>query len=453
MANFLNSNTKMDTIKHIPENGKTRVVIIGGGFAGLKLARQLANTKYQVVLIDRNNFHQFQPLFYQVATSGLEPSSISFPLRKIFQKKSNVHFRMADLLEVNSKENEIYTSLGKLKYDYLVLATGVSTNYFGNKNIEEFSIPMKSVSEAIFLRNSILRNYEKALNESDPEKAANYMNIVLVGGGPTGVELAGALAEMKSEILPKDYPELDFSLMNVYLFEASDKLLNGMSEKASAKAKKFLEKLGVIVRTNARVADYDGLTIRLDDDEEFKSYTMVWAAGVAARPIKGISENASVRAGRLQVDQYNKIVGLDNVFAMGDLAYQTEGKFENGHPQVAQVGLQQAGNLAKNFKRLLQNKEIKAFHYTDRGSMATIGKNLAVADLPGMKMQGFFAWVLWLFVHLMAIVGVKNRFFILINWVWNYFTSDQSLRVLIRPKKRSFTDKASLKVKADNAIV
>lgn len=442
----------MDTIKHIPENGKTRIVIVGGGFAGLKLARQLAKTKYQVVVIDKNNFHQFQPLFYQVATSGLEPSSIAFPLRKIFQKRSNVHFRMADLLEVNTNTQEIYSTLGKLTYDHLVLATGVDTNYFGNKNIEEFAIPMKSVSEAIFLRNSILRNYEKALNESDPQKAANYMNIVLVGGGPTGVELAGALAEMKSEILPKDYPELDFSLMNVYLFEASDRLLNGMSDKASTKAKAYLEKLGVIVKTEARVADYDGLKISLADNEEFFSYTLVWAAGVIARPIRGISEIAATRGGRLRVDLFNKIAGFKNVYAIGDLAFQQEGDFQNGHPQVAQVGLQQAGNLAKNLKKIVSGEKMKPFHYMDRGSLATIGKNLAVADLPGMKMQGFLAWILWLFVHLMAIVGVKNRFFILINWVWNYFTSDQSLRVLIRPKKRSFTDRASQKHKKTTKI-
>ncbi len=435
----------MDTIKHIPENGKTRVVIIGGGFAGLKLARQLANTKYQVVLIDRNNFHQFQPLFYQVATSGLEPSSIAFPLRKIFQKRKNVHFRMADLLEVDSNKQEIYTSLGSLKYDHLVLATGVDTNYFGNKNIEEFAIPMKSVSEAIFLRNSILRNYEKALNESDPQKAANYMNIVLVGGGPTGVELAGALAEMKSKILPKDYPELDFSLMNVYLFEASNRLLSGMSENASAKAKTYLQKLGVIVKTEAMVADYDGLKISLANGEEFNSYALVWAAGVVANPIKGISEIAAARGGRLRVDLYNKVKGLTNVYAIGDIAFQQEGDFQNGHPQVAQVGLQQAVVLGKNLKRILLGKDMITFHYKDRGSLATIGKNLAVADLPGIKMQGFIAWVLWLFVHLMAIVGVKNRFFILVNWIWNYWTSDQSLRVLIRPKKRSFTDRASKK--------
>ncbi len=435
----------MDTIKHIPENGKTRVVIIGGGFAGLKLARQLANTKYQIVLIDRNNFHQFQPLFYQVATSGLEPSSIAFPLRKIFQKKQNVHFRMADLLEVDSNKQEIYTSLGSLKYDHLVLATGVDTNYFGNKNIEEFAIPMKSVSEAIFLRNSILRNYEKALNESDPQKAANYMNIVLVGGGPTGVELAGALAEMKSKILPKDYPELDFSLMNVYLFEASNRLLSGMSENASAKAKTYLEKLGVIVKTEAMVADYDGLKISLANGEQFNSYALVWAAGVVANPIKGISEVAATRGGRLRVDLYNKVKGLNNVYTIGDIAFQQEGDFQNGHPQVAQVGLQQAAVLGKNLKRILLGKDMIPFHYKDRGSLATIGKNLAVADLPGIKMQGFIAWVLWLFVHLMAIVGVKNRFFILVNWIWNYWTSDQSLRVLIRPKKRSFTDRASKK--------
>ena len=352
---------------------------------------------------------------------------------------------MADLLEVNPNIQEIYTNLGKLKYDHLVLATGVDTNYFGNKNIEQFGIPMKSVSEAIFLRNSILRNYEKALNESDPEKAANYMNIVLVGGGPTGVELAGALAEMKSDILPKDYPELDFSLMNVYLFEASDRLLNGMSDVASKKAEVYLKKLGVIVKTEALVSDYDGLTIKLDSGEAFHSYTLVWAAGVIARPIKGISETAATRGGRIRVDLFNRVEGLNQVYAIGDLSLQQEGDFQNGHPQVAQVGLQQAGNLAKNLKSLLQGKNIKPFHYKDRGSMATIGKNLAVADLPGVKMQGFFAWILWLFVHLMSIVGVKNRFFILINWVWNYFTSDQSLRVLIRPKKRSFTDRASEK--------
>ncbi|MDQ1772331.1 NAD(P)/FAD-dependent oxidoreductase [Labilibaculum sp. A4] len=433
----------MDTIKHIPENGKTRIVIIGGGFAGLKLARKLVKTKYQVVLIDKNNFHQFQPLFYQVATSGLEPSSIAFPLRKIFQKRKNVHFRMAELLEVNPNVQKIYTSLGSLKYDHLVLATGVDTNYFGNKNIEEFGIPMKSVSEAIFLRNSILRNYEKALNESDPKKAANYMNIVLVGGGPTGVELAGALAEMKNEILPKDYPELDFSLMNVYLFEASDRLLSGMSEKASEKAKTYLEKLGVIVKTEARVADYDGLKISLADGEEFYSYALVWAAGVVANSIKGISEIAASRGGRLRVDMYNKVSGLNNVYALGDLALQKEGEYQNGHPQVAQVGLQQAAVLGKNLINIQQGKSMKPFHYKDRGSLATIGKNLAVADLPGIKTQGFLAWILWLFVHLMAIVGVKNRFFILINWVWNYWTSDQSLRVLIRPDKRSFTDRAS----------
>lgn len=433
----------MDHIKHIPENGKIRVVIIGGGFAGLKLARQLANTQYQVVLIDRNNFHQFQPLFYQVATSGLEPSSIAFPLRKLFQKKQNVHFRMADLLEVDANKQEIETTLGCLKYDHLVLATGVNTNYFGNKNIEEFAIPMKSVSEAIFLRNSILRNYEKALNESDSEKAANYMNIVLVGGGPTGVELAGALAELKNEILPKDYPELDFSLMNVYLFEASDRLLSGMSEKSSAKARLYLEKLGVTVKTEARVADYDGLKISMANGEVFYSYALVWAAGVVAKPIKGVSEIAATKGGRLRVDLYNKICGLHNVYAIGDLAFQIEGDFKSGHPQVAQVGIQQAAILGKNLKRLLLNKQMIPFHYKDRGSMATIGKNLAVAELPGIKIQGFIAWILWLFVHLMAIVGVKNRFFILLNWIWNYWTSDQSLRVLIRPKKRSFTDKAS----------
>jgi len=431
----------MEKIKHIPENGKTRVVIVGAGFAGLKLARELANTAYQIVLLDKNNFHQFQPLLYQVATSGLEPSSIAFPLRKIFHKKSNVHFRMTDLHEVDSVNKIIYTALGSLTYDYLVIATGVDTNYFGNKNIEKYAIPMKSVSEAIFLRNSILRNYEKALNEIDPVKAANYMNIVIVGGGPTGVELAGALAEMKSTILPKDYPELDFSLMNVYLLEASDRLLAAMSDKSSSKARIYLEKLGVIVKTKAMVSDYDGLKISLADSSSYNSHTLVWAAGIAGRNIKGISESASARGGRIQVDRFNNVSGYDNIYALGDISLQMNKEGDAPYPQVAQVGIQQAQMLAINLKRKLKNKALVEFFYKDRGSMATIGKNLAVADIPGIKMQGFLAWILWLIVHLMAIVGVKNRFFILINWIWNYITSDQSLRVLIRPKKRSFIDK------------
>lgn len=430
----------MKQIQNIPENGKKRVVIVGAGFAGLKLARKLAKADFQVVVIDKNNFHQFQPLFYQVATSGLEPASITFPLRKIFQKKDNVHFRLAELLEVDPVLNTIMTTIGSLHYDQLVLATGVTTNYFGNKTIEKYSISMKSVSEAIFLRNSILRNFEKALNETDQAKVSNFMNIVIVGGGPTGVELAGALAEMKNYILPKDYPELDFSRMKVFLFEGAPRLLNGMSKKASDESMKFLKKLGVIVKTNALVTEYDGSKMVSSDGKTYYSNTLIWAAGVVAPPTRGLHNIETGPGQRLKVDAYNRLINYENIFVIGDYCYQTDSNYPKGHPQVAQVAIQQASLLGENLSRLRRKQSMRSFHYQDKGSLATIGRNLAVADLGKIHFSGFWAWLLWLFVHLMAIVGVKNRFFIFINWVWNYLTYDQSLRVFIRPHHRSFTD-------------
>lgn len=424
----------MKFITGIPNSSKKRVVIIGGGFAGLQLAKSLRKSEFQIVLLDKNNYHQFQPLFYQVATAGLEPSAISFPLRKALQNQKNIHFRIASLNKVEPKENRIITDLGVLQYDYLVLAIGADTNYFNNKSIRQHAIPMKSLSEAINLRNVLLSNFEKALNETDPSKVDSLLNFVIVGGGPTGTELAGALAEMKKNILPKDYPELDFGKMKIILLEASDKILNGYSEASSKKGKKYLEKLGAEVRTNTFVQNYDGKIVELADGDKLPTDTLIWAAGVKGNLVNGLTEEVVDRSGRLMVDSQNLVNNLDNVYAIGDIAFMQTEKYEKGHPQVAQVAIQQASLLAKNLMRKEKGKDLKSFKYSDKGSLATIGRNLAVADLPFVSFQGFTAWLLWLFVHLMAILGVKNRLFVFINWVWSYFTYDQSLRLLIKPK-------------------
>lgn len=430
----------MNTIPNIPKTDRKRVVIVGGGFAGLKLARKLTKSQFQVVLFDKNNYHQFQPLFYQVATAGLEPSAISFPLRKVFQDQKGLHFRMAKVERIAPASQEVFTNIGKVSYDYLVLAIGATTNYFGNKGIEENAVPMKSLTEALQLRNTILTHFEKALNTSRVADMQALLNIVVVGGGPTGVELAGAIAEMRNVILPKDYPELDFSQMEVSLLEAGPKVLNGYSEAASAKAQTYLEKLGVNVQTSAMVEGYDGTTVSLQDGKKLQSKTVIWAAGVKANEVAGIPESAYGRARRLVVDRQNRVEGLKHVFAIGDLAYMETPKYPQGHPQVAQVAIQQANLLYKNLRAWQRNKAEKAFEYSDKGSLATVGRNLAVADLPFFSFQGFLAWVLWLFVHLMAIVGVKNRLFVFINWAWSYFTYDQSLRLLINHQHEEETD-------------
>jgi NADH dehydrogenase len=422
---------------NIPETKNKRVVIIGGGFGGLKLARDLVNSEFQVVLVDKNNYHQFQPLFYQVATSGLEPSSISFPFRKIFQRKNNIHIRLSEVQTVNTKENYVDTSIGKINYDFLVLAIGATTNFFGNEKIASYAMPMKSLSEALAIRNTILNNYEEALGIEDKEEQQALMNIVVVGGGPTGVEISGTLAEMKKHILPKDYPELNFDYMQISLIEASPRLLNGMSEISSTKAEEYLKKLDVKVMTNTRVKDYDGLDVLLPDGTVLKSRNLIWAAGVTGNRIEGLPAGVIVQANRLKVDRFNKIEGLANVYAIGDIAYMIEEEYPKGHPQMAQPALQQADNLAKNLSNMLHQKPLIPFHYKNPGSMATIGKNKAVVDLPYVKFQGFFAWLVWMFIHLMSIIGIKNRLVIFINWVWNYITYDQSLRLIINPKKKT----------------
>lgn len=421
---------------NIKETNQKRIVIIGGGFGGLKLARELSDANYQVVLLDKNNYHQFQPLFYQVATAGLEPSAISFPFRKIFQNTKNIHIRIAEVLKINSEAQQISTNIGIINYDYLVLAIGTNTNFFGNADLMKHASPMKSVSEALALRNTILKNYESALLVDDLETRKGLLNMVIVGAGPTGVEVAGTLAEMKRFVLPKDYPELDFEMMQIHLLEGSSKVLNNMSEEASNKATEYLKQLGVQVSVNTRVKNYDGTNVYLADDTVIRANTLVWAAGVTGNTIEGLNATAMERANRIKVDRYNKVEGYSNIFAIGDIAFMQEPNFPNGHPQVAQVAIQQGNLLAKNFKRILQNKSLEEFKYKDLGSMATIGRNKAVADLPHIKLQGFFAWLIWMFVHLMSIVGLKNRVLIFINWAWNYITYDQSLRLIIEPKKK-----------------
>jgi NADH dehydrogenase len=418
---------------NIPEGEQKRVVIIGGGFAGLTLVRKLVKKKFQIVLIDKHNYHQFQPLLYQVATSGIEPSAISFPYRRIFQSKKNVHIRMTEVKRIDAVQKRIYTSIGHVNYDYLIIASGADTNYFGNEKIEELAYPMKSVSQALGLRNTILQNYENALITEDPNEREGLMNIVVVGGGPTGVEVSGALAEMKKFVLPKDYPELDFHRMHIYLLEASSAVVNVMSEAASKKAYQYLLKLGVRVWLNSLVKDFDGKNVMLEDGSMVRSNTLIWAAGVHGNRIEGLNPEIYNKRDRIMVDRMNRVKDYEDIFAIGDAAVMSEEEFPNGHPQVAQVAIQQARLLAINMENLRLGKELKPFHYKDLGSMATVGRNRAVVDLPFIKFQGFFAWLVWMFIHLMSIVGVKNRLIIFINWLWYYISYDASLRLIIKP--------------------
>ena len=412
-----------------------KIVIIGAGFAGLRLARKLKNKNFEIWLIDKNNYHQFQPLFYQVATSGLEPSSIAFPLRKVFQGQKNIHVRCTEVMSINSSTKSISTGIGDITYDYLVIATGAGTNFFGNKLVEENALPMKSVSEALNLRNTILQNLEDALVATKDAKES-LLNIVVVGGGPTGVEVSGALAEMKRNVLPKDYPELDFKAMNIYLVEAGPKTLGVMSEPASTKSQEYLTKLGVNVLTSTQVTSYDGSVVVFSNGNKIQTKNLIWAAGVKGNLIKGLPENCVARGNRIKVNRFNEVEGLKDVFALGDIAFMVTEKYPNGHPQVATVANDQADVFYKNLLNFQSNQPLAQFEYSDKGSMATVGRNLAVVDLPFIKFQGFFAWLFWMFLHLMLILGVKNKLLVFINWMWKYFTFDQSLRLIIKPYKK-----------------
>ena len=421
---------------NIPDTGQKRVVIVGGGFGGLTLARKLSKSDFQVVLIDKNNYHQFQPLFYQVAMAGLEPSSIVFPFRKVFQNSKNVFVRVTQVVSVDPAKNEIVTGIGSLRYDFLVLAIGADTNWYGNERVRANAIPMKSVSEALFLRNITFEDYERAVTSEGYEQRQRYLDIVIVGGGPTGVEVAGSLAEMKRHIIAKDYSDLDSKEIDIHLVHGDKRLLNTMSEQASAKAEIYLRELGVQLWLDKVVTDYDGKTVTIDDGSTIRADKVIWAAGVTGNKIAGLPDEAIYKGNRLKVNELNLVAGTQNVFAIGDIAFQTEEKWPNGHPQVAQVAIQQGTLLAKNLRRLQKGQTAEPFHYRDLGSMATIGRHKAVVDLPFWRFQGAFAWFVWLFVHLFSILGLKNKLFIFLNWVWNYVSYDQSLRLVIKPWRR-----------------
>lgn len=415
-----------------------KIVIIGGGFGGLRLARKLSNKPgFDITLIDRFNYHQFQPLFYQVATAGLDASNISFPLRKVFHKSKNVHFRMAAVEQIDTTHKKVLTDVGDFAYDTLVIATGCDTNFFGNPTLAANAFPMKSTVEALQLRHRLLHNFEDALMTTDPIQLQRLMTVVVVGGGPTGVELSGAIADMKKYVLPKDYPELDFGQMRIYLLEGTDKTLAAMSAQSSAQSKKYLEKLGVTVLTDTLLKEYDGQTVFLQNGNTIESGLVIWAAGIKGNVPKGIDAGLITRGNRIKVNRMNQVEGFADVFAIGDVAYMEEPAWPNGHPQVAPVAMQQADVLAKNL-RFMEMKsgaqQLEEFVYHDKGSMATVGRNLAVVDMPKPKLHlgGFLAWMIWMGLHLMLILGVKNRFFVFCNWLYNYVTYDQNLRLIFR---------------------
>lgn len=424
---------------NIPKSSFPRVVIIGGGFAGIALAKKLSKKELQVVLLDKHNYHNFQPLLYQVSTGGLEPDSIAYPIRKILKDFPNFFFRLADVSEVNTDKNKVISNIGELKFDYLVIASGSKTNFFGNESIEANSMEMKTIPQSLNLRSLILENFEDALLTSDLHQRNALMNFVIVGAGPTGVELAGALAEIKKGILPKDYPDLDTRTVQINLVQAGDRILKEMSEKASNKAEDFLEKLGVQIWKNVRVTGYDGKIVTTNSDLTFETETVIWAAGVKGAVINGLDgENSITRNNRIEVNQFNQVKGYNNIFAIGDVAQMTTENTPYGHPMMAQPAIQQGKQLGENLLRLIENKPLKPFKYKDKGSMATVGRNKAVVDLPKIKFQGVFAWFVWMFVHLFFLIGFRNRVVVFINWVYNYIRFDREARLIIRPYKKKF---------------
>jgi NADH:ubiquinone reductase (H+-translocating) len=419
--------------KPLTANDK-RVIIAGGGFGGLQLARKLNRSGFEVLVFDRQNHHQFQPLFYQVASARIEPSSISFPFRKIFQRSANLSFHLAEITEILPGENIIDTTAGKFTYDHLVIATGCDTNYFGNKEMMKNCLPMKTTGEAIEIRNRILLGFEDIFSSKDTLKNP-FLNIVIVGGGPTGVELAGAFAEMKKDILPKDYPGTDFSNLQIILLEGSSYTLSNMSNMAREASRKYLSDLGVTVMTELFATGYDGTTVTLNNNEKIISKNVIWAAGVTGNLIKGVDSKVITKSNRYIVDRYNKIKGYNNIYAIGDIAYMETPKYPHGHPQVANVAINQGRNLAHNLIALQKIKPLRAYEYRDLGTMATIGKHKAVVDLPFVRFKGYFAWFIWMFLHLMLILSVKNKLMIFIDWAWFYLSNDTSLRLIIDQKK------------------
>lgn len=408
---------------------KKKIIVIGGGFAGLQFILNLKEDEFDILLIDKLNHHQFQPLFYQVATSQIEPSTIAFPLRKIFQKRKDVTIRLAEVTEILPDVHSIHTTIGTFDYDYLVIATGCRTNYFGNDEIRKHSFSLKTTHEAITIRNTILENFEKLLYLDEKEKEA-LQNIVIVGGGPTGVELSGAFAEIKRDILPKDFHRIDFSKLQIILIEGSEYTLNNMSELAKTSSMRYLKNMGVITKTGVFVKNYDGINLTLSNGETLKSSSVIWAAGVTGNIINGLSPE-KIHANRYIVDRKNLVAGYDNIFAIGDIAYMETPKYPHGHPQVANVAINQAKNLAKNIYAMEKGKKQTDYEYKDLGMMATVGRNKAVVDLPFVKFKGYFAWFVWMFLHLMLILSVRNKLIVFINWLWNYVGKNSSLRLIL----------------------
>jgi NADH dehydrogenase len=420
------------TRTRIADLGKPRIVIIGGGFGGIEVIKGLKGSKTQVVLFDKRNHHTFQPLLYQVATSGLETNSIVFPFRKLFNRQEDFYFRLGEVKNIDPVEQCIETSIGSVKYDYLVIASGAVTNFYGMNELEQHSSSMKNIVDATKLRNKIIRNLEYALLIEDSETMNSLMDFVIVGGGATGVELAGALTELKRNVFPKDYPELDMREMDIYLVESSPRLLNGMSEQASAKAFEFLTDMGVKVRLNTAVKSYDGLDVALSTGESLYSRNLIWAAGVRGNPVEGLKAEVITRGNRVLVDEFNRVKGYNNIFAIGDVALmEGDSKFPKGHPQMAPPAQQQGRLVAKNILNLIKNRPLKPFSYFDKGSMATVGRNKAVVDMKGIRFQGVFAWYVWMVVHLFSIIGFKNKVLTFFSWMISYISYDRSNRLII----------------------
>lgn len=416
---------------------REKIIIIGGGFAGLQLAKKLNGKNKKVLVLDRVNHHMFQPLFYQVASGRIEPSNISFPFRKIFQKSRNIQFRMTNVQKIDSEQNKIITEEAEFTYDKLVIATGCKTNFFGNEKMENLTFGMKNTQEAIAIRNHILLTFEKLIIEKKRSDDGNW-NIVIVGSGPTGVELAGAFAEMKKDILPRDYPHMNFKDLKIILISSTEKPLNVMSEEAQNKSEQYLKQFGVDFMSGEMVVDYDGNKVFLASGKTIPSNNVIWAAGVTGNVIDGLNPEIMVR-NRYKTDRYNRVKGYKNIFAVGDIAYMETPKYIQGHPQVANVAITQGKNLGKN---ILKNseKDWQEYEYNDKGSMATIGKHRAVVDLPKFKFQGIFAWYFWMFLHLMLILSVRNKLAIFFNWMWSYLNKDSSLRLIIIPNKKNNTE-------------
>ena len=422
---------------NIPISEYPRVVIVGGGFAGISLAKHLLKEKLQVIMFDRHNYHTFQPLLYQVSTSGLEPDSIAYPLRKVTRESKDGYFRLAEVEEILPNENKIRTSIGELAYDYLVLATGSRTNFFGNKSIEEHAMWMKTIPQALNIRSLILENLEQAVITEDPDERKKLLNFVVAGAGPTGVELCGAIAEVRNYIVARDFRDLDPDEIEIHLIEGLDRVLPPMSEKASSKAEKFLKELGVQIHLNTLVQEYDGSKVTTNKEGlNFNSSTFIWAAGVSGAPVAGLNASALVpKADRYEVNVFNQVEGYENIFAIGDIALMENERYPKGHPMVAQPAIQQGRHLAKNLKRLIKGEKMLAFEYSDKGTMATVGRNKAVVDLGKYRFGGFFAWFIWMFIHLYFLVGFRNRLITFFNWVYNYINFDKASRLIIRPFK------------------